>query len=387
MSGHLLQNAAAGTIAQAMNALDRLRAASSWTRSMGGSQWLGLVLVMMVLGTCASIGGVVLYRAWRWRRQQARAFAEHAGRMGLSGPERHVLHAAVKAGKLRNVEAVFHSAIAFETGVAALLRGTRVASMNEARQRTIAALVESLRQKLAFDRPEPGTGPAKEPPAEAGIARGDELRVVYRGQATELTVQVAESSPGSLLVEPRTPINCRAGESWLMRYSKGGTLWEIDASVEQAADGRVLLNRTGRPRFINRRRFPRVPLRRPARVATFPFRREGFSPGPKDYVEGELVEIAGPGLRLEVPVHIAAGERVLLALKLSEDEVVEALGKVHSTRRGEAGGSTLVVELMGLTETEIATLTRETNAAARAHATQATGAAQRQAPEPAGAGV
>jgi len=371
MDGCGIPDSGNAVLAQTLNAVERLEAASEWTSPIGGAGWFWIFLVLLVLGGAGIVVGVVAYRRWRHLRRQKEQVARRADQLGLDERERYVLAAVVKAGKLRNVEATFTSAVAFERSVAALMRSQRVVSMSEKRRETIAGLVESLRAKLGLDRPDPGAAAPAAPAAEVEIAEGDELRVVHRGQAVELAVRVAGSTDDELIVQPNNPVDCHPGETWLVRYTKDGTMWEFDASVRESDDGRIHLGRTGRPRFINRRRFPRVPTRRPAQVATFPFWRENMSLGSGDFVAGEVVELGGPGLRVEAPVEVAPGERVLLALKLGEDQVVEALGKVRRTGQGAGAESVLVVELLGLSEEEIATLAHETNLAARANARQA----------------
>jgi hypothetical protein len=84
-----------------------------------------------------------------------------------------------------------------------------------------------------------------------------------------------------------------------------------------------------------------------------------------EYVAGQLTEIAGPGLRVEAPVNVEAGDRVLLALKLGESNVVEGVGTVRRAIRREGEDSVLVVELVGLSREEVAKLSQETNAAAQ----------------------
>ena len=85
-------------------------------------------------------------------------------------------------------------------------------------------------------------------------------------------------------------------------------------------------------------------------------------------IRGELTEIAGTGLRVEADIDVEPGQRVLVALKFGDEDVVEALGKVRRAGKDEEGLSVLIVELVGLTHDEIAKLALETNAAARENA-------------------
>ncbi len=90
-----------------------------------------------------------------------------------------------------------------------------------------------------------------------------------------------------------------------------------------------------------------------------------------------ITELAGPGLRIEVPTQIRPGERVLVVFKpprgaaagagadlhLDEACVMEDVGQVRHSRVTSTGVS-IAVELLGLNETEVDELVRITNAIA-----------------------
>ena len=90
-----------------------------------------------------------------------------------------------------------------------------------------------------------------------------------------------------------------------------------------------------------------------------------------------VTELAGPGLRIEAPLEVKVGERVLVILKLSEEDlqsnsqrsgktapekIVENIGEVRHTKRIKNGFS-IAVELTGLSDPNINELVRVTNAA------------------------
>ena len=383
MDGNILAGGGSGILAD-LNALERLNAMSSrFGGGMNTGQWVAVSLVVVLLSAGALVGLVTLFRRLRQVRRFRQAFGVHSERVGISERERHVLWAMARAARLRNPEAIYTSTVAFESGESALLKSARITIMSEDRRRGITGIIELLREKLALAGQE-HTGDGMGPADTSAIAEGEELSVVYRGDAAELTVQVRESTADTLVVEPSAPVECEQGEAWLIRYARGGTLWEIDTTVHANDGDLIYLGRRGAPRFINRRRFPRVPTSRQAQVASFPFWREDMPRAAKDVVDGELVEIAGPGLRVEAPMNLGAGERVLLALQLGENHVVEALGKVHRASRAEGGESAFIVELLGLNEDEIATLTQATNAAARENADRDQRAADDDENEPGG---
>lgn len=355
----------------ALKPMERLKAMGEFGEATSGQVWLMVFLLLALLLIAAGVVVLALVRHWRRARQQRERLAALCQEHGLGDRERYVMAAIVKAGRIRQVETVFTVSMSFERGLAALMRSPTVMGMTEQKRQEVRDLIESVRQRLGLVSPEAGggEGPARPAaPADPIIGRGDRLMVVYRGAATTFDVDVSATAPEEFLVQPRGEIDARPGETWLLRYAKDGAMWEFDAPVMGTEGGQVRLGRVGRPRFINRRRFPRVPTSKPAQVANFPFTRPDEETALPEMVDCELTEIAGPGLRVEAPIQVVAGDRVLLAVQLGANNVVEGLGKVRRAHVGPQGGSVLVVELLGLNNEEVARLAQETSAAARVNA-------------------
>jgi len=87
------------------------------------------------------------------------------------------------------------------------------------------------------------------------------------------------------------------------------------------------------------------------------------------------MELAGPGLRVEVPLQVKVGDRVLVVFELdgrdsrssrrsqrTECKIVEDIGEVRHTRTADNGFS-IAIELTGLSDSDISELIRATNAA------------------------
>jgi hypothetical protein len=363
---------------RALDAMDRYVAARDWSAAQAaGRAWLIGLLVLGGVVVAVAMVALLLYRRRAQARRGGRLIEDWARQAGLGDRERFVLLAVARAAKMRNAGAVLDSAAAFERGAAQLLKSKRVASLSGERRERIEQLIGAVRCRLRMRQAVPAVGgvaPAGRSDAEPeapSFAEGDRLTVVYRGRAASVGVRIAATADDEMLVQPDTPIDCKPGESWLLQYADGGALWEFDAPVVRSDEGIVTLGPAAKPRYVNRRRFPRVPTSKPAHVAEFPMWREDGEVGTHDFVAGELVEIGGTGLKLEAPMGARAGQRVLLALKFAPDRVIEGLGKVRRVTTGENGQSSLVVELLGLNADEVAKLTQETNVAAQAVAAAA----------------
>ena len=90
--------------------------------------------------------------------------------------------------------------------------------------------------------------------------------------------------------------------------------------------------------------------------------------GPPEFVPAVVTELAGPGLRMEVPleVEVEVGDRVLVVFRLGEEtaasKMVEDIGEVRHAKAIQNGLS-IAVELIGLNDSDVNELICDTNAA------------------------
>ncbi|MHC4666107.1 MAG: PilZ domain-containing protein, partial [Planctomycetota bacterium] len=175
------------------------------------------------------------------------------------------------------------------------------------------------------------------------------------------------------------------GEMWRVRYYFGASTWEFDTTIVSCDGDILVLNHSDTVRFINRRRFLRVPVNKPALVALFPFTRslyegnDGASWRPPEFVPAVVTELAGPGLRINVALDVKVGNRVLVVVRLDGENgqnsvpdrqnsksqtsrIVEDIGEVRHTRV-EQNALSIAVELTGLSDSDLNELIRATNLA------------------------
>jgi hypothetical protein len=263
---------------------------------------------------------------------------------------------------------VFTAAPAFERGAAAFRKSAEFVGMSPQDQAEAGRVLDSLRQKLGFGRPAepPGEGAPAPTVADRHFSRGDEVSVVHRGRPADQQATIVRADAEEVFVESDVPPDSvQPGETWLVRYPSGGMVWEFDATVLRTEGRRVVLSRPVRFRFINRRRFPRVPTSKPAKVADFVGIKSADGEGLPQFVPGEVVEIAGPGMQVVTELRASAGQNVLAVVRLGEGNLVEALGKVRRVVDGEEGTPVLAIELVGLNSDEVAELVKATNLAAQ----------------------
>ena len=348
-----------------LNTLDRMKAARSRFVPGGQSSPWVVVAILLALIVVAGIVAALWRRRVRHKKQWGK-FSNHANRVGLSNEEQSLAIKIAGAAGAQDPNTVFVSDTVFNRGAEKLINRSVRDSGSSGTCGTCAFLL-SLRQKLSFQIP---SGKAKVASVDLGpIDPGMVLNVLRQRVPEEFEVVVIqpEDSSEGLTVRIEERVDCRPGESWVVRYPRDGILWEFNAWATKVAGQAVSLRPVGKLRWVNRRKFVRVPADNPAHVAPFPFeqadRQKG---GPPEFVPARLVEIAGPGLMLETEVQARTGERVLVVLEL-DDTIVESLATV---RRGRPEGATqgpIAVELVGLTTSDVSRLARETNVAAKAN--------------------
>ena len=407
-------------IVPALTPAQRWDAARSWFgTSIITDRWFILISLATLLTLLVLFLVVSLQRKIQERKATEQLFVEYANRRGLSEHERQILlDIAVKAGLKRN-EAIFTMGNAFESGAAKIIeeRLTQQKAEEAAAKDNLRILrqqigLSSLREKLGFQKRRPAsigspTKPKKSTSRQIGV--GKKLHMTRRKtpDAGSIESTVIKNDDTELMVKLGMPVVSSLGELWRVRYYFGASVWEFDASVLSYSGDILVLNHSDNIRFINRRRFLRVPVKKPAFIAHFPFAKtvggssdiskegsdakQGSAPmlasqeamgvstwGPPEFVPAIVTELAGPGLRIEAPMEVKVGDRVLVVLRLDEEKeqdavlvregkaptskIVEDIGEVRHTRAIQNGLS-IAVELMGLSDSNVNELIRATNAA------------------------
>lgn len=346
---------------------DRLKATNhdNWPKQFEGPWFYGLLVVLGIILVAAIVGIVVHYRKKRLAKV-AGSFRSQGESLGLNDEELSLLASIAMRATPRDPMAVFASQDLFSDGLTNLVEADRLEDIFSVKHRSTChhcPFTVSLREKLGFSIM---PGLAKPSDIQLGPLPDGAILSVERNrspQQFEVTLIRMEHNPLQLRVKAEDDIRSRPGESWQIHFPRGGVLWEFNAWVARHIDGEILIRPVGQVRWINRRRFPRVPTNKIVWSASFPFDRgnllEDEAP---QFVQGRLIEIAGPGLRIEAPLNVQPGDRVLVLLALEPERIVESSAIV---RRVDRDGESFAAEFTGLNTSEIAELARQTNLAAR----------------------
>ncbi len=381
-------------IVLALTPIERWGAARRFNPSFVIDRWFVLAAVIVLIILAALLIVVSLDRTVRKRRVIENMFSEFADKAGLSERERQVmLDIAAKAG-LKQSSAIFTMSDAFERGIARMIEGGFGGKqMGAARKEDLRTELTFLREKLGFRKPasiSAGSTKKTRKLSSRQIPVGKKMYISRRKsrQSDSIECTVIKNDEMELVARLSISLESEHGEAWLARYYSGASVWEFDTSVINSYDDILVLSHSDNIRFINRRRFLRVPVNKPAFIARFPFARTlvggrfvgaKSSWGPPEFVSAVITEFAGPGLRIEAGLDIKVGDRVLVVFSLDEEQnqdsdteqpdgkmpvskVIEDMGEVRHIRPIRNGLS-IAVELTGLSDSGVNELIRATNAA------------------------
>lgn len=344
---------------------DRLRALRNVPAAGVDGSWLWTVVLVVAIALTAA--ALLIHLARRHARIQAawENFHRLGAEAGLNDEERGLLGAVARlAGLGGRPETIYTAENAFRAGLARLTEGSPPAGRASGRFGAVCATctyLVSLREKLGF---EPAGASDKGEAVKLGHLDPGETLAVYRQTRPEnLQVFVTGHRNGGreLLVLPEVPLEARVGETWSVRYPQASMLWEFDAWVVSNLADEIAIRPSGKARWINRRRFIRVPTRHAAHVARFPFHKAEWDTSAPEFVPARLVEMGGPGMRIEAPLEADVGDRLLVMARLPS-RTLETVGAVRHVRPAKARGSwQIALELTGLDTSQIAELARVTN--------------------------
>jgi hypothetical protein len=355
--------------------------------------------LFIILSVAAILILTVLFIAAGYRQKAKeqnlanKVFALYAEKTGLSRLERQILLDMAERTKLKRIESIFTMVTAFERGAAELTKDA-LAHRGAKASKNLSARLSILREKLGYEKKRSNATATSNKSSSRQIPPGKQLQMTRSNESEPINIEstVIENNDFELTVQFNEPLESKPGEIWSVRYNFGASVWEFETSSISCYGNILVLNHSDNIRFINRRRFLRVPVNKPTFIARFPFARtlqpddnsrghaniSESSWGPPEFVPASVTELAGPGLRVEAPLDVKVGERVIVILKLSDeqqrkpisqeigkaapDKIVEDIGRVRHTKRIKDGFS-IAVELTGLSDPNINDLVRVTNAA------------------------
>ena len=414
MTTALVTTAGFNVVVRVLTPVERWKAAGRFSTSFMTEQWFILTGIAAIIILTVALLMVSYNRAAQERKLTMQLFVKYAERRGLSKRERQILLEIARKAGLKRVEAIFTMPRVFNNGAAKIVEES-LARQGAEKSKWLRTELSFLREKLGFQKK---TSASIGSPAKSGrlssrqISIGKKLHITRRKipDLVDIESTVIKNDNMELTVKLTTSLESKPGELWRARYYFGASVWEFDTSVVSCNGNVLALNHSDNIRFINRRRFLRVPVNKPAFIMRFPFVRTlgssltnvfGNKWGLPEFIPATVTELGGPGLRIEAPLEVKTGERVLVAFSLDDEKDVDSIpyqkdASLHAIlvqpgsaeqdsthlRRGKTtpskivedigevrhitaieNGLSIAVELTGLSDSDVNELIRATNAA------------------------
>ena len=378
--------------------IERWQTALRLDGSLLSERWLiaGVTAVLVSLAACFIV--VTYSHSIRQRKAAHRIFFDNAERMGLSRRESQILLNIATAEKLKQVESIFSLANIFDRGATKITRSALAAEGHEGSRR-LSAELSVLREKLGFRRPSTNLTHRRSDlkPDSRQIPAGEKLHItsLTTGEFLDSESVVRKNEDLGLTIETKEELKIGIGEPLTVRYYFGASIWEFESNLLDRSGTSLFISHSENVRLVNRRRFLRVPVKEPAYIAAFPFARQFADNenanldngsddmvwGPPRFMPADIIELAGPGLRVLTPLEVGAGDRVIVVFKLGRQEhqdsmysawtqkndvvtskMVEDIGLVRHCKAVKDGFS-VAIEMTGLTDTNLCEMIKATNAA------------------------
>ena len=379
--------------------IERWNAVSKYHNTATTNRWfVGAGIAAVII-----IALLLLIRIYRRQKEsqhsEGQLFDQHAKVKKLTDREyRMLLDIAIAAGLKQN-ESIFKLPSTFDRQAARMIE-ISTAGEGTDQSRQLETDLSLLREKLDFHQyTSPDAISKINPDAQSTrqIPLKKKLYIKRNHRMTDgdLESTIVKNSPAGLTVEFRRPVEIVFGQPWICRYYSGSFVAEFETTVAKCSGHIVVLNHSNSIRRISRRKFLRVPVKKPAYVASFPFKKtpptdvnrfriknaatgkvsnsatECFEP--PLFIPATVTELGGPGLRIEADLDVNVGDRVLLMFKLdptgtptnssrgtTPERILENIAKVrHITKREKA--SSIALEFVDLDDNEIDELVRATN--------------------------
>jgi len=329
-----------------------------WLESAG---WLTIALLIVVLG--------VLYKR-RTKKKKLRAehsFFENVARLRLSGEEQDIVAAIAALAGIKQKDSVFTLRPAFDAGLSRLMREVFAAGQEPAERKKFHEAILSIKTKLGFISSHLQNGVSGRNGSERTtrlIPVGTEVQLFPSGNDTSerFSAEITQNDNFEFSLCPEVPVSCQPGDIWTVRYNNGAMIWEFEAIMTACFQDDISLCHSEQVRYVNRRKFTRVPTDKPAKIALFPVFGQMTESKQMElsFVPAVITEIAGPCLRVRTGLSVQIRQRVLLVFDLEEGRLVQDVGEVRDIRNSETGDA-IIIELIGLHAKAIGELVRVAN--------------------------
>jgi len=228
---------------EALDARGRFRAMRDMPSGTSENPWLIPALLIGLAAVAAAIAVFVVAQKMRVKRRKHAIFARRAGRAGLDQRETELLWAIALTANSDTPDMIVNNRRLFEESTSHFSSSRKFRQAPTGQQNRMRALISDVRGKLGFQFT--AVQPAQRQRALRTLEAGAVISAVALGKKKAFELVVREIGPSFLVVDvPRSKVDCRRGDGWLLRYPHGGVMWEFDAAVMASNGSQVVLSLT-----------------------------------------------------------------------------------------------------------------------------------------------
>jgi hypothetical protein len=333
----------------------------SWTA--GGLVLLGWVLIGLLVILFFVVRRIRVEKERLTRESQ---FRESCDTRRLTIQEREILESICRHAQLTEKMDIFKNSDAFDAGFARLIHESFSAGHNLRQRKHLNIIVQCIKAKLGFSGSSSTSGGAVLAPRKLSsrqIPAGHSVQVEVNSESSIFCfdAKVIRNDAYELILLPDRAIEATPGQTAQVQYKVGAMTWVFESTVIACGSGGLELNHNEQAKFINRRRFPRVSVRKKAMVALFDMTLAGNGQiKTPNFVNATVTEISGPGLQIQTDLDLKTHDRVLVVFEPEEGRVVQDVADVRGLRE-TASGRFVAVEMIGLNESAVNEMIRITN--------------------------
>jgi hypothetical protein len=330
---------------------------------------------------------VYIYKIFREKRLTEDMFNGLSVKAGLGSDDVAILRDIAFLSGIKKIDSIFNIGSAFEQGSNKLLEEQTKAGLSEHHMRQLRLRLAFLRERLGFyKRFEASNMSSRTTDLKSLNTRqipvDKKIHITRRKESgKDIEATVVENDESGLKVTLEKPLAIVFGQTWCARYYLGQALWEFDTEVVSYDGNILILKHSENIRYINRRRFLRIPVKEPAGVASFPFTKGDSEGGaanalitlyPPEFLPATITELGGPGLKIMTKLDVRPGERVLVMFRTEEPKegqsegimkIIQEVGEIKHRREVEDGFE-IALELNRVNDREFDELLKLTNSAA-----------------------
>lgn len=359
------------TFQAALTPNERFQAVRQLNTSYGNglltNKWFVLLGWSVVILLSLLLVAVRQMRKEKEKIAREQRFNEQANALELSSQERDMVKTIAELAGVRQRSMVFLMREAFNRGLAKLKQKVLTQQCDPEKWTQLEAMVCVIKEKLGFsdnqlrglmNRSSKDQTSRQVPVGTAVIvSRSDDK--LARG----LSAEVVDNNELEICIRCVEPPLCNPGDAWIIQFQNGAVTWDFQAITVNVSERELRLSHSDHLRFVSKRHFARVTTEKPAQIAVFPVFKQTHSDSKQikmEFNSAELIEIAGPNLRLKTSVNVGIRQRVIVLFELDAGLIMQDVGEVRDIQQSEKDRS-ILIEMIGLSNRDIDELDRKIN--------------------------